>query len=209
MAWRAANSLLRLRDQLNESYPGWTFLGFLGDQAHAGVPSDHNPNAQGVVTALDIGPGGGLDIHALADRLAANPHPDLKYIISNGRIAEWQNGFKWRRYNGSDPHDTHIHVSVGRGEDGQSAPPYDDTNDWNVKEGIVEPADYRTNSGDVVNLYQALLGRKPSDQEINIYKDRPFKEVVSGFTSSPEFKNRFTKTINKGDVINYLTDHLT
>lgn len=133
MAWRPARSLEILKSQLDEAYPGWLFLGFLGDAAHASVPSDHNPNAAGVVTALDIGPGGGLAIHELANRLAASPHPDLKYIISNRRIAEWQNGFKWQPYGGSDPHDTHIHVSVGRGPDGRSAPPYDDTNKWNIK----------------------------------------------------------------------------
>lgn len=132
MAWRPAKSLEVLKGQLDSAYSGWLFLGFLGDQAHASVPSDHNPNSAGVVTALDIGGGGGLKIHELANNLASNPHPDLKYIISNRRIAEWQYGFKWHPYSGSDPHDTHIHVSVGRGADGQSKPPYDDTNKWNV-----------------------------------------------------------------------------
>lgn len=133
MAWRNAYSLDTLISQLNTDYPGWLFLGTKGDAAHQAVASDHNPNAQGVVTALDIGSGGGLKIHELADRLAANPHPDLKYIISNRRIAEWQYGFKWRAYNGSDPHDTHIHVSVGRGVDGKSVQPYDDKTNWDVK----------------------------------------------------------------------------
>jgi hypothetical protein len=132
MAWRPAYSLQSLKTQLDTNYPGWLFLGFLGDASHASVPSDHNPNAEGVVCALDIGPGGGLDIHGLADNIAANPHPDLKYIISNRRIAEWQYSFAWRPYSGSDPHDTHIHVSVGRGQDGQSTQPYDDQVLWNI-----------------------------------------------------------------------------
>lgn len=132
MAWRPAESLKVLKGQLDASYPGWQFLGFIGDQNHANVASDHNPNRAGVVTALDIGGGGGLNIHQLANNLAANPHPDLKYIISNRRIAEWQYGFKWRPYTGSDPHDTHVHVSVGRGADGQSVQPYDDKNQWNI-----------------------------------------------------------------------------
>lgn len=55
---------------------------------------------------------------------------------------------------------------------------------------IMEPADYRTNDGDVVNFYVSLLGRQPSPEEIKIYTGRPFKEVISGFTSSPEFKAR-------------------
>lgn len=140
MAWRNAYSIDTLISQLNATYPGWLFLGTKGDTAHQAVASDHNPNSAGVVTALDIGSGGGLDIHNLADRLASSPHPDLKYIISNKRIAEWQNGFKWKAYNGSDPHDTHIHVSVGRGTDGQSTQPYDDRVNWNVTqgEGIME-----------------------------------------------------------------------
>lgn len=133
MAWRNAYSIDKLKQQLDTTYPGWSFLGTKGDTAHQAVPSDHNPNAAGVVTAIDIGGGGGLDIHQLADRLASNPHPDLKYIISNKRIAEWQYGFKWRAYNGSDPHDTHIHVSVGRGSDGQSKQPYDDKTNWVIK----------------------------------------------------------------------------
>lgn len=135
MSWRPANSLAMLKSQLDSAYPGWLFLGFLGDQNHAVVASDHNPNSAGVVCALDIGPGGGLNIHQLADQLLANPHPDLKYIISNGRIGGTHTGMRWTPYYGSDPHDTHIHVSVGRGEDGRSTQPYDDTTPWNVKGG--------------------------------------------------------------------------
>lgn len=132
MDWRPAKSLVVLRNQLDAEYPGWLFLGYKGDAAHAAVPSDHNPNSAGVVCALDIGPGGGLDIHKLADNIVAKPHPNLKYIISNRRIANWQTGFKWEYYGGGDPHDTHIHVSVGRGPDGQSVQPYDDTIKWNI-----------------------------------------------------------------------------
>lgn len=160
MAWRPAYSLETLKSQLDAAYPGWTFLGFLGDQAHAAVASDHNPNAAGVVCALDIGPGGGLDIFALADSIAANPHPDLKYIISNRRIANWQTGFKWEAYNGSDPHDTHIHVSVGRGSDGQSVQPYDDRVQWNI-----EGDDMTLKDDDVAELFRLWAGREPTEEE--------------------------------------------
>lgn len=135
MAWRNAYSLDTLISQLNTTYPGWLFLGTKGDAAHAAVASDHNPNAVGVVTAIDIGPGGGLNIHDLANWIVSNPHPNLKYIISNGRIANWQTGFRWESYRGSDPHDTHIHISVGRGADGKSGQPYDDRVKWNIGKG--------------------------------------------------------------------------
>lgn len=132
MTWRPAYSLQTLKDQLDKTYPGWLFLGFLGDAAHASGPSDHNPNSAGVVCALDIGPGGGLKIHELADNLLAVRQPDLKYIISNYRIAGAFTDWNWGYYDGIDPHDTHIHVSVGKGPDGQSVQPYDDRIQWNV-----------------------------------------------------------------------------
>lgn len=133
---RIANSLARLRDQVNAAYPNRNKAsdGWIGDAAHAAGASDHNPNAAGVVCALDItnDPGNGLDIHALADRLRINRHPDLKYIISNRRIAGAWTGWNWWPYAGSNPHDKHAHFSVGRGNDGQSGQPYDDTNDWPI-----------------------------------------------------------------------------
>lgn len=137
MGWRLAKSLVRLRDQVNATYPNRNKAsdGTIGDAAHQAVASDHNPNSEGVVCALDLtnSPETGFDAHALADRLLANRHPDLKYIISNRRIAGAWTGWKWSSYTGtSDPHTNHIHISVGIGEDGQSREPYDDTNDWSA-----------------------------------------------------------------------------
>lgn len=135
---RLANSLTRLRDQINAKYPNRNKAsdGWIGDQAHQASASDHNPNGAGVVCALDVtnDPANGVDIHAIADRIRINRHPDLKYIISNSRIAGAWTGWQWTPYTGSNPHDKHAHFSVGRGNDGQSLPPYDDTNDW-VLEG--------------------------------------------------------------------------
>lgn len=134
--WRNAKSLLRLRDQINSAYPDRNKAsdGFIGDAAHQRVASDHNPNLHGVVTAFDIthDPLHGLNVHALFDRLLANRHPDLKYLISNRRIAGAWTNWKWTPYYGSDPHDTHGHVSVGVGDDGKSEQPYDDPVDWNI-----------------------------------------------------------------------------
>lgn len=132
---RLANALVKLREQVNANWPNRSKVsdGWIGDAAHAAVASDHNPNAQGVVTALDITHHPGyFDAHALADRLISNRHPNLKYIISNGRIAGDWTGWTWRPYNGSNPHNKHIHVSVGRGDDGRSQQPYDDTTSWNI-----------------------------------------------------------------------------
>lgn len=149
MGWRLANSLVRLRDQINAAYPNRAKAsdGTIGDAAHAAGASDHNPNAAGVVCAMDItnSPQTGFDVHALADRLRVNRHPDLKYIISNGRIAGAWTGWAWAPYNGSNRHDKHAHFSVGRGNDGQSTPPYDDTNDWAIGGSVAPPKGGKSN----------------------------------------------------------------
>jgi len=149
MGWRLANSLVRLRDQVNAAYPNRAKAsdGTIGDAAHASGASDHNPNGAGVVCAMDItnSPQTGFDVHALADRLRVNRHPDLKYIISNRRIAGAWTGWAWAPYNGSNPHSQHAHFSVGRGNDGQSTPPYDDTNDWAIGGSVAPPAGGKSN----------------------------------------------------------------
>jgi hypothetical protein len=136
MSWRLAKSLVRLREQVNRAYPNRNKAsdGSIGDAAHQKVSSDHNPNAEGVVCALDLtnSPDNGFDVHDLFDRLLVNRHPDLKYLISNRRIAGDWTGWKWGPYEGKDPHINHGHTSVGIGPDGKSKPPYDDANDWAV-----------------------------------------------------------------------------
>lgn len=133
---RLANSLVRLRDQVNAKYPGRDKAsdGWIGDAAHRASASDHNPNSADVVCALDIDTdlGGGDNAHSLADRLRANRHTDLKYIISNRRIAGAWTGWAWTPYFGSSPHTSHVHVSVGRGNDGSSQQPYDNATDWAI-----------------------------------------------------------------------------
>ena len=132
MAWRLAKSLETLRAQINAAAPGRSKSsdGTIGDEAHASRSSDHNPwikdGAVGVVTAMDIthDPRNGVDCAAMAEALSASDDPRLKYIIWNRRI--WTRGpGTWSAYTGVNPHDKHMHVSVG-----STKQQYDDTRPW-------------------------------------------------------------------------------
>lgn len=114
---RIAKSLDVLRSQINAKYPNRSKVsdGWIGDARHAAGASDHNPNAAGVVTALDITHDleHGVDTWKLAEVLRQNRDPRIKYVISNGRIfssvtSPWQ----WRPYTGANKHAHHVHVSV-------------------------------------------------------------------------------------------------
>jgi hypothetical protein len=126
MAWRVARCLDKLLAEINASAPNRSKRsdGSIGDAAHQGTGSDHNPHCQGyVVTARDYthDPNGGFDAHAFSDWLRRRCKGDIlhngarehrvKYIISNKRIASPTNNWAWRYYGGSNPHDHHIHVS--------------------------------------------------------------------------------------------------
>lgn len=131
---RIAKSLDVFRALINAKYPQRSKLsdGWIGDQAHAARASDHNPNAAGVVTALDIthDPANGVDTWAIAETLRQNRDRRIKYVISNGRIfSSLVSPWTWRPYTGANAHAHHIHISV-------DADPalYDDERPWAISE---------------------------------------------------------------------------
>ena len=132
MAWRLAKSLGVLRDQVNSLYPNRSKVndGTIGDASHSATVSDHNPNADGVVTAMDIthDPSHGLDAGKLAEILRLNKDHRIKYIISNRRIASsLVSPWVWRPYNGVNPHEEHVHISVMGDKE-----LYDDIHVWHI-----------------------------------------------------------------------------
>lgn len=136
-SWRVAASLEVLRAELNALAPTRSTRsdGAIGDKAHRATASDHNPNDANVVCARDFthDPGSGADMHRISRRIVAVRPPALKYVIWNRQIwsrARASEG--WRRYTGSNPHTKHMHVSVGRGPDGDSTGPYDDVSPWGL-----------------------------------------------------------------------------
>ena len=111
----------QLREQVDDSYPDRdrTSDGWIGDTRHASRPSDHNPDAEGIVRAIDID----RDLSGkskpdlapdLADQLrlaAKRGDKRISYIIFNGRIASSKKRWAWRPYNGVNSHKHHIHIS--------------------------------------------------------------------------------------------------
>jgi hypothetical protein len=127
MAWRLAGSLEVLRSEIKTKAPRTTVY-TIGDPDHQARSSDHNPNAAGVVCAIDVMPGGGLDLAEFAEDVRRRRHPAGKYVIYQDRIASAGRDWVWRDHAGE--YHEHVHVSVGVGPDGDSTGPYDNTEPW-------------------------------------------------------------------------------
>jgi hypothetical protein len=115
---RVAPAVRTLQGQLDRARPGRREVfpdGTIGDANHAakGWPgSDHNPDGDDDVTAVDVHDSEQLDDGELYESLkeAGGRNPQLKYAINNGRIYSPSRGE--REYNGLNAHADHCHVSV-------------------------------------------------------------------------------------------------
>ena len=111
----------QLRLQIDDNYPDRdrTSDGWIGDTRHQARPSDHNPDAAGIVRAIDID----RDLHGLskpdsmpdlADQIrlcAKSGDARIAYVIFNGKIASAKKGWSWRPYDGINKHNHHCHIS--------------------------------------------------------------------------------------------------
>jgi hypothetical protein len=134
--WRLAKALGQLRAELNPAFPGRSTVsdGAIGDADHSSRTSDHNPNDEGVVCAIDIT----HDIKSgcTGDRLAAalikGKDARIKYIIWNRRMirsypAHGKPAWTWQPYDGANAHKHHLHISVAKDKK-----LYDSTEEWNL-----------------------------------------------------------------------------
>ena len=119
MSYYLVSSLVQLRDEVNERFPGRdkSSDGWIGDASHQARPSSHNPDWShgGAVRAIDIdNNGGSFEKTPLQQQVlkAAIGDPRVWYVISNGIIYSRTYGWRANRYTGSSPHDHHVHVSV-------------------------------------------------------------------------------------------------
>ena len=129
---RLSKAAIQLREQFDDSYADRdrSSDGWIGDTRHAARPSDHNPDAQGWVRAIDI------------DRdLSGKAKPDLmsdlvdqvrqlcksgvekrvSYIIFDGFIYSAKFRFIKRKYTGANKHTKHAHFSFKKTADNDGA----------------------------------------------------------------------------------------
>jgi hypothetical protein len=141
VGWRLADSLVTLAHQLDDLWPtGGPTDGTIGDAAHSARRSDHNPNDNRVVTALDVDEVVEDRGAALVAALVAARDPRVKYIIHEGQIIRSyarSGTIPWEPspYTGSNPHSGHVHISVSG-----LVVRYDDPSPWNLT-GLVAGED--------------------------------------------------------------------
>lgn len=87
--------------------------------------SDHEPrviiNGHGYATAFDLSDDkpAGCDADFLVEQLRINRDPRIKYVIAERRMfssypTSTHPAWTWRPYSGSNPHSSHVHVSVNQ-----------------------------------------------------------------------------------------------
>jgi hypothetical protein len=137
-----AGALDVLRAALNAHWPNRDHGsdGAIGDAAHLAVAgaSDHNPWLNNTVRGLDVDVDG-IDAGWLAEQLrlagAAGDHrlTGGGYVIFNRQITS-ADFHRWMPYTGSDPHTSHVHVSVTRDPAG-----YEDRGAWAFLDTVQQP----------------------------------------------------------------------
>jgi hypothetical protein len=109
----------QLREQIDDDYPerNRTSDGWIGDARHSARKSDHNPDKNGIVRALDIDKdlrAHKEEAHSVVEKIrqcGKRGDKRIKYIIFDGRIASPILNWKWRTYKGINPHRHHFHIS--------------------------------------------------------------------------------------------------
>jgi hypothetical protein len=127
-----SKAAIQLREQFDDSFPDRdrTSDGWIGDRRHASRPSDHNPDANGWVRAIDVD----RDVSGkskpdlmpdIADQIRllckSKREKRITYIIFDGRIASSKKNWAWREYTGANKHNHHCHISFSKEADDDGA----------------------------------------------------------------------------------------
>lgn len=143
MITRPAPAAKAALDQATARWPARSRAsdGIVGDPAHRARKSDHNGDAEGFACAFDLthDPAHGVDAHALAEELRRRREPRVKYLISRRRIAgppRWA----WSHYDGANPHESHVHVSITQAGKRDCSPWWPGTIE-ELEDDMAEPVD--------------------------------------------------------------------
>jgi len=128
MKIKLSKAAVQLREQFDDSFPDRdrTSDGWIGDTRHSARKSDHNPDEQGWVRAIDVDrdlfKGSKPDIMPdLVDQLRrackARTETRISYIIFDGYIYSSKYRFIKRKYRGANPHTKHAHFSFKKEAD--------------------------------------------------------------------------------------------
>lgn len=111
----------QLREQIDDAFADRdrTSDGWVGDTRHSARKSDHNPDANGWVRAIDVdrdlsGKAKPDIMPDLADQIriaGKSGEKRIAYVIFDGRIASSRLNWRWRKYTGSNKHNHHCHIS--------------------------------------------------------------------------------------------------
>lgn len=108
---RLAHSLRRLGAEVDALWPDRArgSDGWLGDEAHSQRSSDHNPDRDGIVHAVDLTTTGVDRVRLLVGIVQ---HPGVAYVIHRGLIYSRSHRYVGRPYDGPNAHHDHVHVSI-------------------------------------------------------------------------------------------------
>lgn len=161
-AWRNTPAALSLLAEFNEAFPSRDRAsdGTVGDLAHQGSASDHNPdetgNTGGVEDADNLNETHAVDIDKdlrragwtmercvsiILARCRSGAERRLRYIIFRRRIWSASNNWRQEAYRGANPHDKHAHFSLRYGSGGGAGNPENTTSPWGILAAIEQEAD--------------------------------------------------------------------
>lgn len=122
-SWYVVPAIRQMFREANEFAPerDRSADGTIGDAAHAGRVSDHNPDPDGSVDAGDLtdDPEHGCDVNVLWEQIRQRRDRRVRYAIHAGRWfwgwageARGYVPWRWYLYSGQNRHDRHGHMSV-------------------------------------------------------------------------------------------------
>lgn len=154
MAWHLDDGLAVLVQQLKDEHPG-IIIGTIGDERHSSEDSDHNPDPDGSVDAIDPMYSSTYTMamgKAEIDEIVASRDQRVKYIISDHHIiSSTVDPWKWRYYDRSnvDPHTNHWHLSVNDSH-------HSDLSQWKIGDNMTDAQLTKLINGIVNGLVEKL-----------------------------------------------------